>query len=355
MAEPREDGWAGATAAIVEGGGTVLVVGDTDTGKTTFCRRLLNAALAAGRRVALVDADIGQSEVGPPACVGLALPRAPVEAASDLEAVALAFVGSNGPRGRMLEHSVATWSMASEAAAAGAELIVVDTTGYVRGPSAVRLKRAKLELLRPSHAVFLERREECAPIRRVAEAAGTVRVHRLPVAPEVARKSPSYRTQRRAARFARYFQEAEPRTYEMERVAMLETWLGQGAPVAPHLLKYMSDSLGTRVYYAEMQERHLGMVVATPPQRGVDAVHEQLRPESITVTPVSLLRHLLLGLTDGARLLGLGTLEAVDFRRRAITVVTPLRGWGAVRLIQFGILRVRPDGAEVGSIRPGDV
>src|SRR5882724_8235066 len=56
-------------------GGVALLVGATDRGKTTFAA--MAAAILAGElsKVAVVDADIGQSEIGPPGTVGMAAAR----------------------------------------------------------------------------------------------------------------------------------------------------------------------------------------------------------------------------------------------------------------------------------------
>ena len=56
---------------------TVLLIGGMDTGKTTLSRELLTAALAAGRPAALLDADVGQKTVGPPATISLKVVRSP--------------------------------------------------------------------------------------------------------------------------------------------------------------------------------------------------------------------------------------------------------------------------------------
>jgi polynucleotide 5'-kinase involved in rRNA processing len=49
----------------------VLVLGARDTGKTTLVTYLAHALLADGGSVVVVDADLGQSEIGPPTTVGL--------------------------------------------------------------------------------------------------------------------------------------------------------------------------------------------------------------------------------------------------------------------------------------------
>src|SRR5919199_5993558 len=43
--------------------GTVLIVGNTDTGKSTFAAYLINEALKKGLRPIIIDADISQGEL----------------------------------------------------------------------------------------------------------------------------------------------------------------------------------------------------------------------------------------------------------------------------------------------------
>ena len=49
--------------------GLCLLLGAADTGKTTLASALAETA-AAKSSVAMVDADIGQSHIGPPSAVG---------------------------------------------------------------------------------------------------------------------------------------------------------------------------------------------------------------------------------------------------------------------------------------------
>ena len=49
----------------------VCVVGANDTGKSSLCRYLVSHFRQQGRKVALVDADLGQSTLGPPASVSM--------------------------------------------------------------------------------------------------------------------------------------------------------------------------------------------------------------------------------------------------------------------------------------------
>lgn len=64
--------WEAAAAEIFQHRlRTVLVMGGSAVGKSSFCRYLAGALLARQAEVAFVDADIGQSNLGPPAAVTL--------------------------------------------------------------------------------------------------------------------------------------------------------------------------------------------------------------------------------------------------------------------------------------------
>lgn len=85
-----------ARRIIVAGRRRVLVLGPSDAGKSWFRRHLCDYLLAAGRRVAVVDADIGQKIVGLPAAVTLCHARS----GEDLFAARperFAFVGATSP------------------------------------------------------------------------------------------------------------------------------------------------------------------------------------------------------------------------------------------------------------------
>ena len=71
----------------------MLILGTSDTGKTSLTAQLAGALAARGERVAVVDADVGQSEIGPPTTVGLGRVTGPLGRLADAEVLALEFVG----------------------------------------------------------------------------------------------------------------------------------------------------------------------------------------------------------------------------------------------------------------------
>jgi polynucleotide 5'-hydroxyl-kinase GRC3/NOL9 len=138
----------------------ILVIGGSAVGKTSFCRYLVGALLAQQADVAFVDADIGQSSLGPPAAVTLGYPTTPVDF-SAVQPAAWYFVGSTGPMGRFLPLVIGTASLAREARGA---FVIIDTTGLVHESGRI-LKNYKIEAVQPDVIVAIERRNELALVR----------------------------------------------------------------------------------------------------------------------------------------------------------------------------------------------
>src|SRR5438445_86631 len=111
-----------------------LILGTSDTGKTSLTARLAGALAARGERVAVVDADVGQSEIGPPTTVGLGHVAGAVARLGDAEVIALEFVGDTSPVPYIRETADATGRLVRRALDAGFERVLVDTGGLVEGP-----------------------------------------------------------------------------------------------------------------------------------------------------------------------------------------------------------------------------
>ncbi len=108
-----------------------MVVGDTDTGKSTMCAYLANRALAAGIEPCVIDGDMGQGDLAPPSAVGAALIRRQVTDLRDLSACMFEFIGSISPSGLENLTSRRLYSL-RERSSPLSRLQIVNTDGYVR-------------------------------------------------------------------------------------------------------------------------------------------------------------------------------------------------------------------------------
>jgi polynucleotide 5'-hydroxyl-kinase GRC3/NOL9 len=188
--------------------GTVLLVGATDTGKSTLARWLFEQSINCNRTAAWLDGDLGQSSLGLPGTLNLVIKAGQP---SDVPERAAFFVGSNTPRGHMLPVLTGLGRLRDKACAKGADPVVVDTSGLVAeefGGGA--LKEWEVELLQPSAIIALQRGRELEHLLAPWRHDPRFRLHLLQVPAGVRRRSPEQRAERRRALFRHYFGGAEP-------------------------------------------------------------------------------------------------------------------------------------------------
>ncbi|MGH8945233.1 MAG: Clp1/GlmU family protein [Acidimicrobiia bacterium] len=182
--------------------GVYMLIGGLDTGKTTLAMQAIRNAVQAGLTAVLVDADVGRTTVGPPACVGMKVFRD----RGDLDEIdrpdALHFVGTTTPARLVLQQVVATAVMTEHARRAG-EVVIIDTTAVVTGVSGETLKYHKSELCRPDGIVALQRGEEMEPLVGMLRRFLDVEVTTAPTDPAVEPMPPDERARRRADAFRR--------------------------------------------------------------------------------------------------------------------------------------------------------
>jgi polynucleotide 5'-hydroxyl-kinase GRC3/NOL9 len=196
--------WAEAADRILrDARRRVAVIGPVDAGKSTFCRFLVAHAAGTGRSAGLLDTDIGQKTLGPPACVTV----------SDAGGLRLAFVGTTSPVHGWNRLIAGTHRLARQA---DAKLLVVNTSGLLAGPGR-RLKAAKIQALRPDLLVTLGDSPDLGP---VLDDHPQTPVLRLSPSPSARRKTDGERRAIRRNAFKAYFEAAMPVALRPRQVSM---------------------------------------------------------------------------------------------------------------------------------------
>ncbi len=132
----------------------VVVIGPTDVGKSSFIKRVYNE-LCRKIRVFVLDADVGQSDIGPPCTIALGTGERPVDSLSQLDIVSLHFYGFLTPASDTGDFLWGVGRMLARARSYRPDLILVNTTGWVDGYRAFSLKASKVSLLGPDLVVVV--------------------------------------------------------------------------------------------------------------------------------------------------------------------------------------------------------
>lgn len=201
--------------------GLIFLLGGVDTGKTTLFKRLANSLLGAGVPVGLIDADVGQSTIGPPTAIGMiALSGADIELPELFQAHALYFAGSTNPVSRLTQVIIGSRLMADGAARAGSQVILFDSSGLVQPPYGHILKYHKLELLRPRYVIALEKRDELAPIRSWLSGCRGIELLRVKAPAEARSMAASRRQTYRQEQYRAYFKDALSLTLSADELCL---------------------------------------------------------------------------------------------------------------------------------------
>ena len=350
-------GWEDIFNELLRAPGVAMVVGAVDTGKTYLCRELCNAGIEAGVPTAIVDADVGQSEVGAPGTIGMAMVEQPVEMLSTLKPRRLYFVGSTTPAAHLLECAVGTRKMVDSAREQGARLVVVDTTGLVEGALGLKLKTYKIDLVRPDFLIGMQRRREIEHILEPFANIPSIRIRRVATSELARRKPPQMRAARRRLNFYRHFHDCEGHIIRLDDVACWNTWFGTGRPMKWQYIKFAEDALKCRILHAEVTGA--GIFIVSERACRLEETRqliELFKTRNIRLTTANVFQNLLLGLADDTgRTLDVALLQAIDFKQRFMFVLSPIRTVSPVRVVQFGGIRVTKEGEELGSVKPGDL
>jgi len=200
--------WADKTAEQLASrgllqGGVCLILGGVDTGKTTLAAAL-TARLAQGRLVGVIDADIGQSHIGPPATVGWAIVDGPKVDFSELAPGGISFVGDVTPVGHLLQFTAALTQCVREVSEV-AEHIIIDTPGFVSGPAAAALWWTLQRIVQPRLILAVQRENELSDILAGLQHLGSP-LEPLKSPPQIPTKSAQARCSYRQRQFRDYFQ-----------------------------------------------------------------------------------------------------------------------------------------------------
>ncbi len=213
---PKE--WYTILSVLEKEKGIAIILGATDTGKTTLAKFLITHLCKQGLKVGLVDSDIGQSFLGPPTTIGFSVFKPDPEWEILLSTPEIFFVGSTTPEGHFPIHLKGVKRMVEKASSCGSDIVLVDTTGFVLGESGKELKRRKIDLLSPQFILALQRSDEIETILEAYQENPSIKIFRLPVSDQVRPRSSEERRAYRTNKFQDYFKKASIQEFSLEGI-----------------------------------------------------------------------------------------------------------------------------------------
>jgi polynucleotide 5'-hydroxyl-kinase GRC3/NOL9 len=121
---------------------TIMVMGGVDSGKNSLCLYLANRALKKQRRVAIVDADLGQSDLGPPSTIGSCSLNKPAIDLFDRGAENVCFIGVTSSSGVVSKVVDGIRSIIEKILRRDVDVLIINTDGWIADEEAIRFKVA---------------------------------------------------------------------------------------------------------------------------------------------------------------------------------------------------------------------
>ncbi|XP_008793274.2 protein CLP1 homolog [Phoenix dactylifera] len=194
-------------------GPRVIVVGPTDSGKSSLCRMLLSWACKQGWKPTFVDLDIGQGSITIPGCIAATPIEMPIDAVEGipLEMPLVYFYGHTTPTVNAELYKVLVKELArtlerqfsgnAESRAAG---MVINTMGWVEGLGYELLLHA-IETFSADVVLVLGQEKLCSMLKEVLKSKPNVDVVKLHKSGGVVLRNTKVRQKARSFRIREYF------------------------------------------------------------------------------------------------------------------------------------------------------
>ncbi len=209
----------------------LMVIGGVDVGKTGFVTFLANSLYEKGLKVAVVDADTGQSSIGPPTLITLGFVSKKLVYLNEVDMSDAFFVGSTTPASVLDRSIVGTKKLTDKALKEGADVVIIDTTGWIQDRGGRELKTLKISLVEPDYLVFIEK--EFGELFHLAKAYlfSDIKIRNLEASPMIRVRSREVRREIRQSVFKEYLKDAKIIEINLNTVNVRYGYIGTGRSV----------------------------------------------------------------------------------------------------------------------------
>lgn len=333
--------WQEVGERIAREGGIAMVIGAVDLGKSTFCAAVAFHALQFHKKVAIVDADIGQSDIGPPGTIGMGFAHPNMNELADIPLTALYFVGDISPQGHFLDMVVGTQKMVEKAISLGAQLVLVDTTGLVSGMPARKLKSFKIEAVRPAHLVALQKGGEVEHILKGWERTKWLNIYRLPPSPLAISRSFEERKANRERKIASHFSNALSLILPLDQLTFRNSPVFSAPSLHPSLVASLENKWGGRLFWGEGDKWGIVLIGESGYRMYSTFSLEKELGRKVSIIAEEDLRNRYVGLMDEeGEYLEVGIMRRIDFGERQVHLLTPFKEKEKVSTLVLGSLKI---------------
>jgi polynucleotide 5'-hydroxyl-kinase GRC3/NOL9 len=194
----------------------VMILGASDCGKSSLCTYLVNKLIDGKSKVAILDGDLGQSDIGPSATVGYGLTSKQISELYDLRLKNAFFVGVTSPLTSLSKTIEGLVTMETEILKGQVDFVLINTDGLVDGEIAVKYKVDLVKSLKPDIIIGIQKQGELTPLINCLEIPVFIVEPSFALNP----RTPEERKHLREMTYARYLKNAKLQIYPKSQVTI---------------------------------------------------------------------------------------------------------------------------------------
>src|SRR5438445_10928129 len=151
--------WNEAAQVLQRQRGVCVIIGEVDSGKSSLCTFLANKCLEDTGKAGVVDADVGQADIGPPTTISSSVVQAPISGLHKAEAEISFFIGD--PSSSFVPDKVVTLATRlKKRMTRSADTVLVNTDGWLAEVNARRNKQLLIEEIQPDYVIRMRLSDE---------------------------------------------------------------------------------------------------------------------------------------------------------------------------------------------------
>ena len=333
---------------------SVIIFGEVDTGKTFFSTYIVNKLLAKNLIPSVLDCDTGQSDIGPPSTLGVAIFKKPVLFMTEVEPQKLYFVGSHSPSEHFLYY-LCGFTKLVKYGIENSDIVIIDTPGWVLGDGGRMLRNSEIELLRDLGTNFavilLQRKNE---VEHLVTTLPKDKVIKLTVSKKATPTSAEERKKLREFVYKKYFSQLEKIVLNFDDIKTDRVYFLTGEQLQ------IRKEISTNVLWIEKLSGFEGLYVVSEKllsQREIEEIKKIYDVKKIKNVIKNDFNEVIVALLDETHeVVSLGVIEKIDFANKKIYIYIPKENLNKnIKIIQFGSLKLSLDIKEAGFVEPGSL
>jgi len=324
----------------------VMIVGGIDSGKTSFSAYLANKGLKVKRSVAMIDADLGQSDIGPPSTIGSCRITKPIRDPFEINAENVCFIGVTSPNTAVHRVVEGIMKVKEKVMKRGASLLIVNTDGWIDGEDAIRYKVTLAKQIKPDVVVAIQEKNELTFLLGALIETKNLAIESSSA---VRKRDREERKLLRELGYKKYLKGAAVESFPLSWIRISGVTFGTGAKPSREHMNKIAEHLGTIPIYCEETPNSVFMVLSKE-QWADEEIAENL--EGMMKKKVKIVwqgdeEGLLVALHNkDESFLGVGIIQEIDYERRVLKVFTRVKS--GVASIHVGQMKLDRTGKELG-------